>query len=163
MRKTGLVMMVLGWLLIGGLIWWVMAGREEAAENPNAVLANIDSAEEVVLLRNRGGHYVAPGFINGVEVTFMVDTGATDVAMPARVAERVGVRAGLAVQTQTANGTAIAYKTRLERVSLGGLEAANVAGVIVPGMQGEAVLLGMSYLSRFAIRMEAGEMHLRQR
>ncbi len=60
----------------------------------------------------------------------------------------------------TASGLTTAYATRLETVELAGLAARDVAGVIVPDMPGDTVLLGMSFLSRFAVRMEGGEMHI---
>lgn len=164
MRKTGILMLVAGWLLLGGVIWLAMDGWLEKRENPNAYLAREQgSGGEVLLLRNAAGHYVAPGRLNGVEVTFLVDTGATNVALPMAVAERVGAPPGQALRTHTAAGETVAYATRLRSVELAGLSAANVAGTIVPDMPGNTVLLGMSFLSRFAITMRDGEMRLQAR
>lgn len=151
-------MIVIGWLLLGGVVWLAMDGWVAGQDAPNASLA-VQSGE-VVLVRNRAGHYVAPGEINGVPVTFLVDTGATGVALSADLAARVGARPGLAVRTQTARGETVSYATRLDTVSLGGLSARGVAGSIVPEMRDETVLLGMSFLSRFQISMRDGEMRL---
>lgn len=151
-------MIVIGWLLMAGLIWLAMNGWVDHQEAPNARLSMV--AGEVVLQRNRAGHYVAPGEINGVSVTFLVDTGATGVALSSAVAERVGARAGLAVRTSTARGETVSYATRLDSVSLGGMAARNVAGSIVPEMTDNTVLLGMSFLSRFQVSMGDGQLRL---
>ncbi len=160
MRRQGLIMLIVGWMTVGGLIWWGM----DALTRPNAHLAGVTVlADEVVLKRDRSGHYIAPGRINGHAVTFLVDTGATQVAVPLRVAERIGLKPGAAFRAHTASGVATAYATRLDSVDVGGLIAHDVAGSILPDMPGEGVLLGMSYLSRFEVRIEGREMRLRAR
>ncbi|MDO9226616.1 MAG: TIGR02281 family clan AA aspartic protease [Pseudomonadota bacterium] len=162
MRRTGLLMMIAGWLLLAGLIWWVMGGALERRENPNARLAEVTSPRaEIVLQRGRDGHYRAPGRINGHAVDFLVDTGATQVAIPLELAKAMGLRAGKAFQAQTASGLTLAYATRLDSVSLGGLEARDVSGTLIASKGAEEVLLGMSFLSRFDIAIRAGEMTLR--
>jgi aspartyl protease family protein len=164
MRRGGVLMIILGWLLLAGLIWWVMSGALDSRSNPNASLAEVaGSAGEVVLKRGRDGHYRAPGRIDGHPVDFLVDTGATQVAIPEALAQDIGLRAGTAFQAQTANGPTVAYATRLTSVSLGGLEAHNVAGTIIASPGSEEVLLGMSFLSRFDIAISDGEMRLRAR
>ncbi len=160
MRNWGVGMIVAAWLLLGGVVWLFMDGWVTRQANPNAELAQVAVADSVVLKRNAGGHFVAPGRINGVAVNFLVDTGATGVALPADMARRVGARPGSPMRTATAAGVTTAYATRLETVELAGLAARDVAGVIVPDMPGDTVLLGMSFLSRFAVRMEGGEMHI---
>ncbi len=163
MRNWGAGMIVAAWLIMGGVVWLVMDGWVERQANPNAGLAQIAASDSVVLKRNAGGHFVAPGRINGVPVTFLVDTGATRVAIPLRVAQAVGADRGPPMRTATAAGVTTAYATRLASVELAGLAASNVTGVIVPDMRGGSVLLGMSFLSRYAVTMEGGEMHIRSR
>lgn len=160
MRRTGTVMIVLGWLLLAGIIWW---GFEQYL-NPNAQLAKVSlDTGEVVLKRGPDGHFRAPGRIDGRPVAFLVDTGATVVAVPERVAADLGLERGLAQRVHTANGEAVAYATRLGRVDLGGASADNVAAHIVPGMAGDEALLGMSFLARFEIAMSGDEMRIRAR
>jgi aspartyl protease family protein len=160
MRRTGTVMIVLGWLLLAGIIWW---GFEQYL-NPNVNLANVSVAGgEVVLKRSPDGHFRAPGRIDGQAVDFLVDTGATVVAVPDGVAARLGLRRGAAQRVHTANGEAVAYATRLGRVELGGASAEAVAAHIVPGMAGDEALLGMSFLARFEIAMRGDEMRIRAR
>ncbi len=164
MRRTGLLMIIAGWLLLAGLIWWVMSGALERRQNPNAGLAEVVTPlSEVVLRRGQDGHYRAPGRINGHPVDFLVDTGATQVAIPLEQAKEMGLRAGQAFQAQTASGVTLAYATRLDSVSLGGLQARDVAGTLIANEGADEVLLGMSFLSRFDIAIRDGEMRLRAR
>jgi aspartyl protease family protein len=158
MRRTGTVMIVAGWLLLAALIWW---GFEHYL-NPNARLANATVEQgEVVLARGPDGHFRAPGRIDGEAVDFLLDTGATVVAISEPLARRLNLTRGAAVQVRTANGDAVAYATRLERVSLGGAVARDVPAHIVPGMAGDEALLGMSFLARFEIAMNGDEMRIR--
>lgn len=160
MRRTGLVMMVLGWLLLAGVIWWGFAQYL----NPNAHLAEVAGpGGEVVLERGPDGHYRAPGRIDGRPVAFLVDTGATVVALPEALADRLGLQRGAALRVHTANGEAVAYATRLAEVDLGGAVARDVAAHIVPGMTGDEALLGMSYLGRFDIAMNGDRLKIRGR
>jgi aspartyl protease family protein len=160
MPRAGSLMIVLGWLLLAGMIWWGF----ELYLNPNAELANVTVAGgEVVLKRGPDGHYRAPGRIDGQAVEFLVDTGATVVAVPEGLARRLGLKPGAAQRVHTANGDAVAYATRLAEVNLGGAQAANVAAHIVPGMTGDEVLLGMSFLARYEIAMRGDEMRIRGR
>jgi aspartyl protease family protein len=164
MRRTGLLMIAAGWLLLVGLIWWAMEGQLERLANPNATLAEVsDPQSEIVLQQGSDGHYRAPGRINGHAVEFLVDTGATEVAIPLALAKTMGLRTGRAFQAHTASGITRAYATRLDSVSLGGLQARGVAGTIMANEGSDEVLLGMSFLSRFDIRISAGEMRLRAR
>lgn len=157
---NGKGMLFVGWLIAGGLVWWVMDGFVR----PNAHLTSVSGQQsEVVLKRGMDGHYSAPGHINGREVFFLVDTGATQVAVSQALARELGLPRGSASQASTANGVVTAYTTRLDTVSLGGLTAHEVAGSILPAMPNDAVLLGMSYLSRFDVSIRGDEMHIRQR
>ncbi|WFM71738.1 retropepsin-like aspartic protease [Halomonas sp. CKK8] len=162
-RRAGLGMMLLFWVLfLGGGAWW-FHGYLEAQRNPNAHLANVAAGEgePVVLERNRAGHFVATGRINGQPVEFLLDTGATYVAVPAGIAERLGLQSTGSAWFNTANGRVRGELAILETVSLGGYEAHDVRGSISPGLTGEAALLGMSFLDRFDIEIRDARMVLR--
>lgn len=107
----------------------------------------------VALQRSRNGHYFADGAINSVPVRFLVDTGATDVALSERMARSLGLDFGPEVVVMTAAGPAKAWITRLDRVSLGRLSRSNVRATITPGL-GDEALLGMSFLQHFSLRQE---------
>jgi len=107
----------------------------------------------VVVQRDRSGHYLATGAINGSPVDFLLDTGATDVAVSERMARALGLDFGPPVTVMTAAGPARAWVTRLDSVSVGGLSLSNVRATITPGL-GEEALLGMSFLKHFSLRQE---------
>ena len=95
---------------------------------------------------------------------FMVDTGATSIAIPAADANRLRIdyQKGRRVSTQTANGVAPAYLVTLDSVRIGGIELNNVEAIVIE--QGLAVgLLGNSFLSRTEMRREGQTMTLTKR
>ena len=133
-------------------------------ENPNRdieVTLNAQGRAEVVLRRNRAGHYVASGRINGEPVVFLLDTGATDVALPLAVARRLELPLGAARIAKTANGNVRIWSAWLDSVDLGGLTAHRVQASVLPNMPGEEVLLGMSYLKRFELMQRGDTLTLR--
>ena len=118
---------------------------------------NEDGHAWVVVQRERNGHYLAEGKINGHPLVFLIDTGATDVAIAESTARAMGLEFGPRIQIMTAAGPARAWATRLDRVSLGSLELNNVRAIITPALGGEA-LLGMSFLKHFSLRQEGEEL-----
>ena len=109
----------------------------------------------VSIPRGAGGHYRTNGSINGQGVAFMVDTGATSVAMNSEQARRLGVDYkldGTPIKATTASGQVSAYRVSLARVKVGNIELSNVDGLVLEGAFPLEVLLGMSYLRR--VRME---------
>lgn len=143
------------WLLLAGGLFYFF----NAQYHPNTA-EKLGSAAEVVLARDLTGHYRADAFINGVKTPVLVDTGATDVAISQRLADKLGIRSTDAIRTQTANGDTVSYMTRLASVKLGGIEATNVAAIITPNLEGD-VLLGMSFLGRMDVRLYKGTMTIR--
>ena len=111
----------------------------------------------VVVKRARSGHFLAKGSINGQAVQFLVDTGATDVALSESLAHSLGLEFGPRVVVMTAAGPADAWMTRLDRVSVGSLSLSNVRATITPALGNEA-LLGMSFLQHFNLRQEGDEL-----
>ncbi|HEY3694682.1 TIGR02281 family clan AA aspartic protease [Phenylobacterium sp.] len=102
------------------------------------------------------GHYWAEADVNGARVRFLVDTGATAVALTALDAQRLGFAPkdlDYTYQVTTANGPARAAAVKLASVSVAGARVANVdALVIEKGL--DTSLLGMTYLGRLS-RFEA--------
>jgi aspartyl protease family protein len=107
----------------------------------------------VVLQRQRDGHFSAAGEINGQPVSFLVDTGATDVAVSESAARALGLERGPAVVVITAAGPASGWMTRLDTVKVGALALRDVRATITAGL-GEQALLGMSFLAHFSIVQE---------
>ena len=111
---------------------------------------------------NRSGHYLANGKINGHPVVFLLDTGATDVALPEKLANRIGLEKGYESRAQTANGITKSYLTLLRDVSLGDIRLHGIRASILPGMKGNQVLLGMSFLKQLEMRQKGDTLTLVQ-
>ncbi|QJQ94549.1 MULTISPECIES: TIGR02281 family clan AA aspartic protease [Halomonadaceae] len=162
LRRAGLGMMLLFWMLTLAMGTWWFQGVLEERRNPNANLVHLTEGDEpVTLQRNMSGHFVATGRINGEPVEFLIDTGATYVSVSSELAEQLGLEPGRSASFHTANGMVEGFLTELDQVSLGGLTALDLRGSINPGMGGDTALLGMSFLNRFDIEIRGPEMVLR--
>jgi aspartyl protease family protein len=115
----------------------------------------------VVLEQDRNGHYQADGQINGQSVSFLVDTGATDVALPESTARALGLDFGPRVKVMTAAGPANAWMTRLDEVNVGGIRRTNVRATITSG-EFNGILLGMSFLKHYSLQQQDGKLVIRE-
>lgn len=123
-----------------------------------------DQRQSVTLAADTRGHFITEGAINGSPVRFVVDTGATVIALPASDAERLGIdyRRGERVLTKTAAGVVPVYRITFDTVKLGAIELGTVEGVVVE--QGlDIALLGMSFLNRVEMHHEGQLMTLTRR
>jgi aspartyl protease family protein len=143
------------WIAVIGLMVGLTAFYQAVTQHNAGIIETEDEQGRVlvVLQRERSGHYRAEGKINGLPLVFLIDTGATDVAISERAARAMGLEFGPRIQIMTAAGPAKAWGTRLEQVSLGSLERNNVRATIMPGL-GDEALLGMSFLKHFSLRQE---------
>jgi aspartyl protease family protein len=116
---------------------------------------------EIVIPAGPGGHFVTAGAINGRAVQFIVDTGATAVALSQAEALRLGLdlKAATPVLMQTANGTVPAQRVMLASVRVGAVQVSNVDAVVLPAALPQ-VLLGNSFLARFQMRRDNDVMRL---
>jgi aspartyl protease family protein len=127
--------------------------------------AGTDTNPTVTLYANSRGHFISDAVINGVGVRFLIDTGATSVAMNAREAARIGLdyRNGERLVASTANGVIEVRRVKLDRVQIGGITLTNVDAVVHDGNSPEIVLIGMSVLNRLEMKRESGLMTLIKR
>jgi len=101
--------------------------------------------------RDHRGHFQANGRVDGRQVSFMVDTGASVIALTERDADRLGIRPsrnGFTASVSTANGIVRAAPVMLNSVDIGGLVVRDVRALVVPGGALNENLLGLSYLTR---------------
>ena len=160
-RRSGAIMLATAWLLIMIGLYWFFNGWNAHQINPNTARVLDQQRGELTLARNRAGHYVADGEINGRHVTFLLDTGATWVALSSRLGRELGLKHGAAVMLQTANGTAVGYQTRLDSIHLGPIEMRDVGALVTDGMDAETVLLGMNFLQRLELTQRGDQLTLR--
>lgn len=136
----------------------------EEQRNPNrSPTSSLDgNGVTVELQRNRAGHYMSSGKINSKDVVFLLDTGATDVSIPAKVAEVIGLQRGRAIQVYTANGIVTVYSTVLSNIQLGDIVLRDIEANINPHMGGEEILLGMSFLGKLDFSQRGDRLSLHQ-
>jgi aspartyl protease family protein len=122
-----------------------------------------ENIEEKVFA-NEGGMFLSVGSINGQSVRFLLDTGASSVAMNGSQAKRLGIRyesEGKPTTVSTASGFVKAYSVRLKTVSLGRIKRRNVDAVVIDGKHPGPILLGMSFLGRLKVEQAGNALILR--
>lgn len=147
-KSMGKWMFILAWICGLGLLTLLFTDVLDKQQNPNREPQSmrIDGQTEVRLKQNRQGHYVTSGTINGTPVVFLVDTGATDVAIPASMQSELGLAAGRTAMAQTANGVVRVAQTRIDTLTIGDITLHNINANLNPGLGEGQILLGMSVL-----------------
>lgn len=163
-RRWGAGMISAAWGLGLLLLTLWFNGYLERQEHPNQGRRAETSggSRQLLLQRNRAGHYLADGRINGHPVRFLVDTGATQVALSAQLAEKLGLSLGPAAMSSTANGWVESRTARLQRVEVGGIELRDIRASVLPNMSPDEVLLGMSFLKHLVLVQRGDTLLLRQ-
>ena len=127
--------------------------------------AGTGTRDVVTIAASGGGHFIASGQVNGYPVRFMVDTGATLVAIPTAEAKRLGIdyEKGTRGYSSTAGGIVPVFRVKLDSVSVGGITLLGVEASVLdaPGM--DFLLLGNSFLSRTEMRREGTVLTLTKR
>ncbi len=124
---------------------------QAAAAVPSQSQSQSRSARTVSIGRDHRGHFQANGRVDGRSVSFMVDTGASVIALTEREAARLGIRPvrnDYTATVRTANGAVRAAPVMLNSVDIGGLVVRDVQALVVPGTALGENLLGLSYLTR---------------
>ena len=126
--------------------------------------ASEGGGKQIVLVAESGGHFVTPGTINGRSVRFVVDTGATTIALSQAEADRIGLdyKNGVRGLTHTANGAVAMHQVKIGAVRIGDVVVYDVEATVLPAPL-PFVLLGNSYLSRFQMRRDNDRMTLDKR
>lgn len=120
----------------------------------------------ITLYAQGGGHFFADGLINDAPIRFMVDTGATTIALSSVAATRIGLdyrRLGKPGAANTAGGIVRTYNLKLGKVQIGEITLFNVDAGVIEGSFPSEPLLGMSFLGQLDMRRESDRMELLQR
>ena len=158
-------MLILAWLVLLGLLATYFIGMEEQQYNPNQQPEYLEEGErkKLLLKANKNNHFVMTGKINGRDVTLLLDTGATNVAIPARLASKLDLEPGREGIAMTANGPVKVYGTLINRLQLGNIILENIPADLNPSMNDmNEILLGMSALSRINFSQRNGTLILEQ-
>ncbi len=163
-KKLGMMFTLSGWVIGFLVLALIFSNILENQNNPNRSVATSQSSQfqQIVLQRNRYGHYVFDGEINGKSVTFLVDTGATTTSIPANLQKYLQLKVGPAFNVSTANGVATAYETRLDELKLGEIRLTDIEASLNPGLPNDAILLGMNVLKNMELVQRGDSLIIRQ-
>ena len=157
-RQLGLIPMLLFWCAVMGLLYLLMTHYLKPRQ------AQVMSNGDLVIKRSQDGHFYAAGMVNGVQASFMVDTGASLVTVTEELARKASLGAGVATTFKTANGNSQGRVVDGVGVSVGPVSVTNLrVGVGLRGHNTSDALLGQSFLSKFDIIMGKDQMVIRQR
>jgi aspartyl protease family protein len=154
LRHLATWVIIFGILALGYSIW--TGGGRIGGELD--VAAGINEGSSISYRADMSGHYFVRAEVNGVDVVFMVDTGATDVALTQADARKIGLpvdRLSYSMPYKTANGLAYGARVRLSTIELGPILQKNITGSVLPeGL--DYSLLGMSFLNKLSGYKVAG-------
>ena len=131
-----------------------------ATSTPVEVDASSSDSENMTLVlgQGRGGHYYIDGSVNDNFLNFVIDTGATTVAIPASFASGAGIKCKKLMLSNTANGVTQACMATIEKLKIGNFTLRYVDAVVMPNL-GQP-LLGMNVLRQFRVEQDNGQMRL---
>ncbi len=117
--------------------------------------AHLDNGDvEVTIEQQQSGHYLFIGEINRKKVKILVDTGATYVAVPPGIARYLGMPFEEIYYSNTANGKSMSYKSTANQIKVGGIEMFDVQASVATGLEGDVILLGMSFFKNLSLVQE---------
>ncbi len=159
LKNMGAIMMLGGWVIFFGLLTMFF----NSYMSPRSEGRITSTGDRIVTVyRNFHNQYLSAGKINGKEVVFLIDTGATGISIPTSVARRSGLRTGPPSSVSTANGIRTVYQTLVAKLELGPIVIKNVRAHINPGLTDNQILLGIRVLRQLDIRIKGDTMTLRQ-
>jgi aspartyl protease family protein len=115
-----------------------------------------NAASSVTLYADQQGHFVSDCQINGATLKFLLDTGATTVALNSGDAKfaNIDYKRGVPVQMSTANGVVTAYRVTIANLKIGAVTLSQVEASVLEGGSPSIVLLGMSALNRLDMKRQ---------
>jgi aspartyl protease family protein len=163
-KRLGHKFIIAMWIAVMIMVFFLFDNLLERDYNPNQQvnIQKVGQQRVVVLKRNRYGHYVTQGEINNHSVTFLIDTGASDISIPDKIAKKLKLKYGQERRYQTANGVIIGNLTTLKTVSIGNIKLQNVRASINPKMKNDEILLGMSFMKYIEFTQRGDTLILRQ-
>ncbi|HDX8365661.1 TPA: retroviral-like aspartic protease family protein [Aeromonas dhakensis] len=152
MQQTARWFWLLAWLSLMGLLTLYFHSRTQPS---------VTASGELLLRTDQSGHYRLEGAINGQPVQLLLDTGATRITVPQRVAERLGLSAHGSSQVNTAAGFIRVGNGTIETLAMGPLTLYDLAIFINPAAAGDEVLVGMNALGRLELVQKERQLLLR--
>lgn len=157
-RQLGAAFLVVGWIAAIGLIAVLINHTLFGVKKPS--ISDTYAGKEITIQRGHDSHFRIKGSINGIPVTFLIDTGATSVAVSANLAEKAGLKKQAAMNTETAGGETQGYFTVINKLEFAGIELSDTSAIIVDQLPAGEALLGMNVLQKFTINQSKDTMVL---
>lgn len=148
-KRLGGIFLIVGWIAILLLVAALI--NHSLFSTKNTSIRDTDAGKEITIYRGYDSHFRIKGSINGVLVTFLVDTGASSLAVSSAIATRANLTHKSQLITETAGGNSIGYFTIIDKLTIADLELNKVSAVIIPDMAIDEALLGMNVLQKFNI------------
>ena len=148
-RQKKIILFMILSLLIAAIYYDFFKAKPEPAfdfkaQQPKSIVHQ-DGSIEVLMEQDQQGHCTFIGYINNKRVKFLLDTGATSIAVPEPLANHLGLRRGQTLLSKTANGNVLSYETIIDEVRVGAIMQPHIEGLILTNMEGDEILLGMSF------------------
>ena len=143
------------------LVGVVFFAADRLTRTPTVVHAVTDGRQEISIPAARDGHYYLEGAVNGVPLTFLIDTGATYVSVGEEFARKARLPEGVTGFFSTANGTVEGKIVKDQAVQAEGFKVSGISVAVTP-LGGKKGLLGQNFLRRFEVSQSAGVLRLRQ-
>lgn len=153
-QKSGRIMFVLAWILVFALLFTFFQFQQQSSMTGSQEIEH----GKLILTADSQGHYMVKGQINNRPVHFLVDTGATMIAISKPLADSMQITGQYPVSMNTAAGTVKGYLTRIQTLSFGNFHFNNVKAVIMPENNDDMALLGMNVLSEFKISQQNNQL-----
>lgn len=160
LRVKAIIVFVL--ILLALSVFSYIKGHPSSYKSDVFTYSDFSGVNVVEATMNPYGHYIVEGEINGHSVTFIVDTGASFIAIPEAVANEIGLAKGDDFMAKTAGGYSKAYSTDLESVSIGTISKADIQAAITTESTGEFILLGMNFLYDLSLEQKTGKLIIKQ-
>lgn len=163
-KGQGTIMIMLGWafaFFTVTMIYHQILNNKKPSHHLSAVSLQ---ARALTIQGNDDDQYIVKGLVNDKEVIFLVDTGATEVAIPLAFAKRIGVPLLNKIEVQTASGITTAYLTKIKKLKVGNFVFNDISAVAIPNLSESGdnfVLLGMNALKELEIVQRDGAMILK--
>lgn len=163
-NKIGKYFGWIAWIIAIGLLMLFFQDVLLKQHNPNTHPESklTQGLNEVLLKRNKQGHYLTTGKINQQEVVFLLDTGATDVSIPQSVAEKLNLPRYNPYTVSTANGNTQVYRSVINELTIGKIVLYNVEANVNPSFNSKNILLGMSALKQLELHQSGNTLTLRE-
>lgn len=142
-------MFIIAWLIVFLLLFLFFRYYGEGEHGSYQINQGV-----VTITPDNGGNYFIKGLINEHPVEFLIDTGATLVAVPQKLAKQLNLQGRYTVSLKTAGGEVSGSLTRLKQLSFAKFNLNDVKAVIISGSDEDTILLGMNVLSKFNLSQQ---------